>query len=59
MNLGKGEARSEAQKYGCYLQVVLHNRSQATESSILLNSESQGDEMLLNSEAATTPDPDA
>lgn len=57
MNLGKGEEHSEAQKCGYYLQVVLHNRSQATESSILLNLESQGDEMLLNSEAATTPDP--
>lgn len=57
MNLGEGEEHSEAQMCGSSLQVALQNRSQATESSILLNSESQGDETLLNSEAATTPDP--
>lgn len=57
MNSGEGEEHSEAQICGSSLQVALHNRSQAPESSILLNSESQGDETLLNSEAATTPDP--
>lgn len=57
MNLGKGEEHSEAQQCRSYLQVVLHNTSRAVESSILLNSESQGDETLLNSEAATASDP--
>lgn len=59
MNLGEGEEHSEAQMCRSSLQVALHNRSQDTESSILLNSESQGDETLLNSKQQQLQTPDA